>query len=66
MVVLGGMATLYGPIVGAFFYLAAEFALGHLTEHWQLVMGPLVIVVVLFGKGGLAGLWSAVRRGEAP
>ncbi|MDP9995207.1 branched-chain amino acid transport system permease protein [Variovorax boronicumulans] len=66
MVVLGGMATLYGPIFGAFFYLAAEFALGHLTEHWQLVMGPLVIVVVLFGKGGLAGLWSAVRRGETP
>jgi branched-chain amino acid transport system permease protein len=63
MVVLGGMATLYGPIFGAFFYLFAEFALGHVTEHWQLVMGPLVIVIVLFGKGGLAGLLPAGWRG---
>jgi branched-chain amino acid transport system permease protein len=63
MVVLGGMATLYGPILGAFFYLFAEFALGHVTEHWQLIMGPLVIVIVLFGKGGLAGLLPAKWRG---
>ncbi len=63
MVVLGGMATLYGPILGAFFYLLAEFGLGHLTEHWQLVMGPLLVLVVLFGKGGLAGLLPASGRG---
>ncbi len=63
MVVLGGMATLYGPILGAFFYLMAEFGLGHITEHWQLVMGPLLVLVVLFGKGGLAGLVPASWRG---
>lgn len=63
MVVLGGMATLYGPVAGAFFYLFAEFALGHVTEHWQLVMGPLVILIVLFGKGGLAGLLKARSHG---
>lgn len=63
MVVLGGMATLYGPVLGAFFYLLAEFVLGHFTEHWQLAMGPLLIVIVLFGKGGLAGLLPAAWRG---
>ena len=57
MVVLGGMATLYGPVLGAFFYLFAEYALGNVTEHWQLLMGPLIILIVLFGKKGLAGLW---------
>jgi branched-chain amino acid transport system permease protein len=65
MVVLGGMATLYGPIIGAFFYLMAEFGLGHVTEHWQLVMGPLLILVVLFGKRGLAGLLPAAWHGDA-
>jgi branched-chain amino acid transport system permease protein len=65
MVVLGGMATLYGPVLGAFFYLLAEFGLGHLTEHWQLVMGPLLVLVVLYAKTGLAGLLPAAWRGEA-
>lgn len=65
MVVLGGMATLYGPVLGAFFYLLAEFGLGRVTEHWQLVMGPLLVLVVLFGKGGLAGLLRAGGRGGA-
>jgi branched-chain amino acid transport system permease protein len=63
MVVLGGMATLYGPVLGAFFYLLAEFGLGHLTEHWQLVMGPLLVLVVLYAKSGLAGLLPAAWRG---
>lgn len=64
MVVLGGMATLYGPVLGAFFYLLAEFALGHLTEHWQLVMGPVLVLVVLYAKSGLAGLLTW-RQGGA-
>jgi len=65
MVVLGGMATLYGPILGAFFYLLAEFVLGHFTEHWQLVMGPLLVLVVLYAKGGLASLLPVARKGGA-
>lgn len=56
MVVLGGMGTLFGPVLGAFFYLLVEFLLGHVTEHWQLVMGPLLVLVVLYAKTGLAGI----------
>jgi len=63
MVVLGGMGSLFGPVLGAFFYLLAEFGLGHVTEHWQLIMGPLLVVVVLLGRGGLAGLLPAAWRG---
>jgi branched-chain amino acid transport system permease protein len=62
MVVLGGMATLYGPVLGAFFYLFAEYALGNVTEHWQLLMGPLIILIVLYGKKGLAGFWLSSRK----
>ena len=65
MVVLGGMATLYGPVLGAFFYLLAEFGLGLVTEHWQIVMGPLLVLVVLYAKSGLAGLLPAAWRGAA-
>jgi branched-chain amino acid transport system permease protein len=66
MVVLGGVGTLFGPVLGAFFYLLAEFALGQVTEHWQLVMGPLLVLVVLHAKTGLAALvaraWGGGRR----
>lgn len=59
MVVLGGMGSLFGPVAGAFFYLAAEFLLGGLTEYWHMLMGPLLIVIVLYARGGLAGLLGA-------
>ncbi|MCB1508024.1 MAG: branched-chain amino acid ABC transporter permease [Hyphomicrobiaceae bacterium] len=58
MVVLGGMGTLTGPIVGAILFLLLEFELARLTEHWKLIFGPLLILVVLFGRGGLYGLVS--------
>jgi branched-chain amino acid transport system permease protein len=56
MVILGGLGTLYGPILGAITFLLLEEALSGLTEHWKLLFAPLLILVVLEGKGGLAGL----------
>jgi branched-chain amino acid transport system permease protein len=58
MVILGGLGTLYGPILGAIAFLLLEEALSGLTEHWKLIFAPLLILVVLEGKGGLAGLMS--------
>lgn len=56
IVILGGMGRLYGPLVGATVFLLLEFALKESTEHWQLFLGPILILVVLFARGGLAGL----------
>jgi branched-chain amino acid transport system permease protein len=56
MVLLGGLGTLHGPILGAIAFLLLEEALSGLTEHWKLIFAPLLILVVLEGKGGLAGL----------
>lgn len=53
MVVLGGMGTLHGAILGAIVYLALEEVLSHITEHWRVIFGPLLILVVLYGRGGL-------------
>jgi len=61
MVILGGMGTLIGPIVGAVAFLALETVLADLTEHWQIIMGPILVLVVLFGRGGIFGLLSRWR-----
>ncbi len=56
MVILGGMHSLAGPIVGAAAFLLLEEVLSSYTEHWQIVFGPLLVLIVLFARGGLAGL----------
>ena len=57
MVILGGMATTAGPVLGAFALLLVEDALSGWTQHWQVILGPLLVLSVLFFKRGLAGLF---------
>ena len=61
MVILGGMGTLIGPVLGAAALLALEEVLIPVTEHWQVVLGPILIVVVLFARRGIAGLFGLGR-----
>jgi len=56
MVILGGMATSAGPLLGASAFLLLEDVLSGWTEHWQVILGPLLVLSVLFFKRGLAGL----------
>ena len=56
MVILGGMATGPGPALGAFALLIVEDLLAGWTQHWQVILGPLLVLCVLFFKRGLAGL----------
>jgi branched-chain amino acid transport system permease protein len=56
MVLLGGMGTLYGAVLGAAAFIFAEEWLSGLTEHWKMIFGPLLVLIVLFARGGLAGL----------
>ncbi len=56
MVILGGVGRLHGAILGAIAYVLLEERLAALTEHWRLIFGPLLILAVLFFRGGLAGL----------
>lgn len=60
MVVLGGMGTVFGPLLGALVFLGLEEILKGLTEHWMAVFGPLIVLMALAGKRGLAGLLDAV------
>jgi branched-chain amino acid transport system permease protein len=64
MVVLGGMGTLTGPVLGAAAYIGLEEWLSHYTEHWRLIFGPLLVLIVLYGRGGLLSvLPERYRRG---
>src|SRR6059036_2663033 len=56
MVILGGMGTLFGPVIGAVVLLLLEDVLSALTAHWQIILGPILVLVVLFAKRGLFGL----------
>jgi branched-chain amino acid transport system permease protein len=56
MVILGGMATAAGPVLGALALLLVEDALAGWTQHWQIILGPLLVLSVLFFRRGLAGL----------
>jgi len=56
MVILGGMGTIPGPALGAFALLIVEDQLAGWTEHWQVILGPMLVLSVLFFRRGLAGL----------
>jgi len=63
MAVLGGMGTVFGPVIGAVALLVLEELLSGITEYWQIILGPLFLLVVLFARGGIDGLLAGVRRG---
>jgi branched-chain amino acid transport system permease protein len=55
-VILGGTARLCGPVVGAVVFVLLEHVLGGLSEFWHIYLGALLLMVVLFARGGLVGL----------
>jgi branched-chain amino acid transport system permease protein len=63
MVIFGGIGTLYGAIIGTASFLLVEEWLSGLTEHWKVIFGPLLVLVVVFARGGLIGLAERLSRG---
>jgi branched-chain amino acid transport system permease protein len=62
MVVLGGMGSIFGPLIGAFVFLALEELLSTITEYWQILLGPLLLLVVLYARGGIDGILTGRHR----
>jgi branched-chain amino acid transport system permease protein len=79
MVVLGGMGSSFGPLIGAVTLLVLEETLPafirfvalpvvggesavRMAEYWQIVLGPLFLLVVLFARGGINGLLEGAGR----
>ena len=63
MVILGGVGTLFGPVIGAAAFILLEEVLAGYTKHWMIVLGPLMLLVVMFQKGGIHAI--LFRRGAA-
>ncbi len=69
IIILGGLGTLAGPLLGAIVFLLLEECLPLLlgaaapayAENWMILFGPLLIMVVMFGRGGLIGLLSQLQ-----
>jgi branched-chain amino acid transport system permease protein len=78
MAVLGGMGSVFGPVIGALALLLLEEALPWLIgivsqlvtgknlaaarEYWQLILGPMLLLIVLFARGGIDGILASLRR----
>ncbi len=65
MVVLGGMGTVFGPLIGALALLISEEVLKAMTDHWMMILGPLIVLVVLTARRGMYGYlldWDAYRE----
>jgi branched-chain amino acid transport system permease protein len=58
MVILGGAATIVGPVLGASAFILLEEILSSYTIFWQLPFGLMLIAVVLFVRGGLMGFFK--------
>jgi len=56
MVILGGIGTLFGPVLGAAALIGLETALAGWTEHWMVILGPILVAIVLFARRGLLGV----------
>jgi branched-chain amino acid transport system permease protein len=61
MIVLGGLGSLHGAILGAAVFTLLEEFLSGLTEYWGMIFGPILILVVLFARGGLVSLLKGQR-----
>ena len=79
MAVLGGMGSVFGPVIGSVALLVLEEVLPHIIgffakffttqdvsaarEYWQLILGPMLLLIVLYARGGIDGLLGRARRG---
>jgi branched-chain amino acid transport system permease protein len=61
MVVLGGLGSFFGPLLGSAAMLLAEEGLKALTEHWMVIFGPLIVLSVLLSQRGLYGVLGDIQ-----
>ncbi len=62
MVIIGGTATLFGPLIGTLVFVLLEEFLSAITIYWHLIFGVMLVALVLFGKGGIHGWLSRFDR----
>jgi branched-chain amino acid transport system permease protein len=66
MIVLGGLGTVFGPLIGAVVFLGLEEGLKMLTEYWPAIFGIAIVLVAVLGKAGIIGLLDKLSRRAGP
>ena len=56
LIIIGGVGRLMGPVIGAAIFVALEHWLGGVTDFWHVWLGVILLVIVLFARGGVIGL----------
>lgn len=65
MIIIGGLGTVLGPIVGAVVFLVLEEVLKGWTTHWMLIMGPIIVLIALLGRNQFSWLKTWLRRSRS-
>ena len=63
MVVLGGLGSLFGPLIGTVTFLLLEEAMSRVTQYPDLIIGPILLLVAIYARGGIAGLIGSRSNG---
>ena len=66
MVFIGGMGTLFGPVIGAGVFIFLQNYISTMTDRWSLIMGLLFIVIVLYNRGGILQLLQLITKKLTP
>ena len=70
MVLLGGIQTLAGPVVGAFSFTWLHDVVARNTDYWRAMLGSVILILVLLFPQGIAGsvqlLWERLRHKTSP
>lgn len=64
MTLLGGFASFFGPLLGAFVFIYLQDFVMSVVPFWRLVFGALLAALVIFAPGGLLGLFARRRARE--
>jgi branched-chain amino acid transport system permease protein len=56
MVNLGGLGSIYGAVIVAIAYMLLDQIFSAYTEHWMMLLGPVLIGVVIFARHGIYGI----------
>jgi branched-chain amino acid transport system permease protein len=64
MAIVGGMTSLFGPVIGATALLLFEEVFSVYTDHWAVILGPVLVLIVLYMPRGLWGLLPDAKKGS--
>ncbi|MCV2893146.1 branched-chain amino acid ABC transporter permease [Lentibacter sp. XHP0401] len=63
-IIIGGVGRLFGPVAGALVFVGLEHRLGGLSEFWHIYLGLLLLLIVLFGRGGVIGMLAGREQSD--